>query len=290
MSSVNLRKNINVVIYSYKGKALKEVIDNLIDKSSGFNNLSFQVFDQFPLTRSEYFLNIPNFQYIHIFWDHIKSPCKYKSSSIKNSNHDYVLILSDNVLLTKNWDEELIKFVGNRHVVVSGTGIPEIHHDGIYYLKKEYLSSQSISQTDFINRDFIFAQVVTLKLIEYPDYLKYNGEEETLSIMLFTNDIPIYSFPSNFYETIGERFIESTYHTFSKDHNYNEFISLLKNGNNKYIHLKKSISEWLSRYNISSDYIKPLPFPNNDVEYDPQVSPFDKIDSRKFMTKVNYIS
>jgi hypothetical protein len=293
MSSIEIQKHIDVIIYSYKGKILKNTVDNIVKMSSGNNIIKIKIFDQFPLNRKDVFNEFSNLEYIHIFWDHIKSPCIYKFNAIKTSSSDYMLVVADNVELAKNWDINLINFVGNKHLIVSGNGKTKISHNGIYYLSKEVDFSDTYNLTNWIDRGFIFSQSITLRSIPYPTYVKYNGEEEIASATYFCNNIDIFSTPTNMYNKIGINSLENTYHTFSKDHNYNELIKLLKTGENKYINLNsmpRSMSEFLSFHSISSDYIKPLPFPNTDVEYDPTSMPFDKIDSKKFMTKVNYIS
>jgi hypothetical protein len=293
MSSIEIKKNINVIIYSYKGKLLKDVVKNTLNNSSSIHNISFQIFDQHPLNRKELFNDITDLQYMHIFWDHITSPCKYKSNSIKSSNFDYTLLISDSIMLTKNWDSVLVNYVGNKNIVVSGKGKTLIENKNIFYLNKKEIKSTGFEINNWIDRDFIFTQTSTLKNIEYPEYLKYNGEEEVLSMSYFCNGIDVYSADSSFYTKDLLNGIETTYHTFSEDHNYNEFINLLKNGFNKYITLtglSKTVEEFSNFHQISRDYLKPLPFLKDDVFYDPQVNVFDKIDSKKFMTKVNYIA
>jgi hypothetical protein len=293
MSSLDIRRNINVVIYSFKGKNLKETVQNLLENSSLIHNISLQIFDQSPLTRNEYFNQINNCQYIHIFWDHITSPCKYKSNSIKNSNFDYTLILSDSILLKKNWDAELVSFVGNKNIIVSGKNSINLLQETPYYLKQTQSQSEFFSLNNWIDRDLIFGQTTLLKMGQYPEYLKYNGEEEVLSMTFFCNGIDVYSTPNNFYNNIDINTIKTTYHTFSEDHNYNECVSLIKTGQNNYINLNglaRTPEEFCSIHNISRDTIKPLPFLKDDVHYDPHTSPFDKVDSKKFMTKVNYIA
>lgn len=293
MSSIEIKRNINVVIYSFKGKNLKETVQSLMDNSSSIHNISFQIYDQSPLTRREYFSQIKNCQYIHIFWDHITSPCKYKANVIKTSNHDYTLIISDSVLVKKNWDTDLVNFVGNKNIIVSGKNKVSFFQEVPYYLKQNYINTESFSINNWISRDLIFAQTSTLKLVQYPEYLKYNGEEEVLSMTFFCNGIDIYSCSDNFYSSIERNTIETTYHTFSEDHNYNECISLIKTGQNSYINLNnlnKTPEEFCSIHSISRDLLKPLPFLKDDVHYDPHTSQFDKIDSKKFMTKVNYIA
>jgi hypothetical protein len=103
----------------------------------------------------------------------------------------------------------------------------------------------------------------------------------------------MYSCPDNFYTKEGSDTIKDLYTTFSKYHNYNEMIDLLKNKKNKYDSIDEpmmpDVSMFLKLHKIDPESIHPLPFPMNDVEYDQDLSKFDDVDSKKFMTKINYI-
>ena len=303
----NLPNPINVIIYSYKNKDLKNVVVNLIEQSSKKNNIYVSVYDQSTLTKweqfglfdehseskwgyTEYF---KNFNYTHIFWDKIKGPCHYKNEHLKSSNFSYTLLLSDNVYLSKDWDEYLLQNLKGRHAIISGKNKTTLTNDGLFYLKKEIELTDKLNESLFVSRDLIFGHTETLKQIGYPWYMKYYGEEETLSILYFANSVKIYSCPDNFYKKDGSDTIEKLYTTFSKYHNYNEMINLFKNRKNKYEDIDKplmgDIPYFLKMHKVDLEKLHHLPFPLNDVEYDPDVSLFVDIDSKKFMTKINYI-
>lgn len=285
---------IKIVIYSYKGKLLKDIVQNTIDKSSKKNKLFFHIYDQYPLQRADFFNSLDRCHYEHIFWDHITSPCLHKKNGIDEYDFKFTMILGDNVFLNENWDEDLINLVKtNSNIIVSGKNITKLRHKNYFYLEKTGYVSENFTLNNYIDRNLIFGYSDTIKKVEYPSYLKYNGEEETLSLMYYCSGVDIYSAPNSLYKKEGDENIAKLYTTFSKDHNYNEFISLLKNGINKYVDIsqsKQKIDSFCEYHKISVDEINKIPFPDTDVEYNPNNMEFDSIDSKRFMSKVNYIS
>jgi hypothetical protein len=281
-----MTNDIVVSIYSYKGKNLKEVVDNLLKNSSGKRKIKVIVSDQHPLNRRELFSNNKDCMYFHIFWDFVSSPCKHKNNFIKNNLSKYSLILGDTVLLPENWDESLISFVEDKNIIVSGSGGVILSLENIFFLKKEKSYTDNFSITNYINRDFIFGLTSDLSEIKYPTYLKYHGEEEALSIKAFTKGIDIYSAPFGFYSKASEDNIDKIYVPFSLTHNYNEIISLLKNGENSFENINgmsRSVEEFNSFHNEIFKSLNNLPFHTNDVEYDPQALSFNKVDARRYL-------
>lgn len=286
-----MNSSIHVYIYSYKGKLLKDVVSNLIEKSSKNNEIFIQVDDQNPLYRKDIFDNFANTSYNHIFWDHIKSPCKYKVQGIHDSGCDYTLILSDNIFLQDNWDEKLIDSLDDNSVI-SGHGKTALSIKNLFYINKTSIETKDFSISQFVSRDLIFAKSDILKKYIHPEYIKYNGEEEYLSLLYFCNGLNIISCPSDFYEKRLPDTIESLYVPFSIDHNYNLIIDLLKDGKNKFTNfwgLTRSIKDLEEYHGINFNNLEYLPFENNDVEYDNVNVAFDNIDQRKFMTRTHSI-
>lgn len=305
--STELPNPILITIYSYKNKNLKNVISNLFDKSSKKNNVFVRIFDQSPLTKWDqfgfydkdaenkwkYYDNFQNINYTHIFWDKIKSPCYYKNEVLKQSNYSYTMFMSDNIMLSQDWDEFLIQNLKGKYSVITGKNKITLTNDGLFYLKKEEEFINDIQQTYFVNRDLLFGHTETLKKIGYPWYMKYYGEEEVLSILYFVNNIKMYACPDNFYNKDKVNTIEELYTTFSKYHNYNEMIDLFKKQKNKYEDIDKplmgDIPSFFRMHKINLDNLNHIPFLLNDVEYDPDQSLYTDVDSKKFMTKINYI-
>jgi len=293
MSKTDLPNPIDVVIYSYKGKMLKEVVENLLAKSSKKNAIYLHIFDQHTLTRQDYFDKVDNCGYQHILWDNILGPCFYKNQIIEESKFTYTLFISDNIFLKDNWDEELINALPNSRSIVSVKNKTKLVQDGIFYFKKEEEVVDQFTSNNFVGRDLIFGYTETLRSIGYPKYLKYYGEEEVLSLMYHANNIKIYCCPNDFYKKEGTDNVETLYTVFSKYHNYNQMIKLIKDEKNDHIDiglpLMSPLVDFYNIHGLSIENIQPIPFEMNDVLYNPTDSEFDGIDSKRFMTKINYI-
>lgn len=285
MSNVNIPKTINVFIYSYKGKKLKDVTDAIQNNASGYNSIDIKLYDQHGLLRRDTFG--PNIDYKHIFWDLQDSPCKYKNNFISSSTSDYTMFVSDRIILKRNWDTELIESVNNQNIIISGKGKTKLDYKNLFFLEKTEETTNEKTINNFIDRNLIFGSTRVFKNYPYPSYLKYLGEEEVYSAMLFCGGVDIVSMPSTFYEVVGESTLETLYSPFSIQHYYNQAVSLLKFGFNDFIDLRekpRSISDFSAFHSIGFDYLKPLPFPKDDVLYDPSTK-YDKLDQRRFMIK-----
>jgi len=283
--------DITVIIYSYKGKLLKETVDNLIKTSSKNISTDIIILDQHPLMRFEMFKDL-NVMYKHIFWDWIDSPCKYKKEVLNNINTKYTMILSDNIILSESWDQNFIDFVKDSKKIISGNHNLTLENDGLFYIKKNMSDISNYYLTQFVDRSLIFGNTDLLKSINYPNYIKYNGEEECLSIQFFTNGIDIYACPTQTYTQIGLPTIGNIYTPFSINHNYNEIIDLLILGKNKYVSLNnliRSIEDFNNLHNNIFNKIKKLPFQTNDVEYLPQNLNFNNVDARKYIATTRAI-
>ena len=133
-----MTSDIDVIIYSYKGKLLKDVIGSVFANSSGTRNIHLTLIDQNPIVRENLFTEFPNFTYRYIFWDSQKSPLIYKKYAISKSRAKYILILGDNILLNKNWDEELTGFINNKNIIISGNKKISISQESLFYLNDDY--------------------------------------------------------------------------------------------------------------------------------------------------------
>jgi hypothetical protein len=293
MSSLNIEKTIKVIIYSYKGKKLQSVIENLQKNSSGYNKIFYDIWDQYPLLRDTTIGKMQNVNYQHIFWDHVYGPSKYINISIESCKEEYVLILSDNIFLLENWDEVFLNTINGTNNILSGQGKTIIMQDDIFFIKTLNDHSSTATISNWIDKDFIFCKKSQISLIKYPKYLKYLGINETMSILAFCNNINIVSLPSDSFVKISDNTIGKLYTPFSIIHKYNEMLQLIKTGKNNYINLDglpRTLQDFTSFHSLSVDSLKYLPFIQDDVDYDPHEMKFDKLDSRKFMTRVHYIS
>jgi hypothetical protein len=287
-----MSKNIDVVIYSYKGKKLKEVVNNLKEMSSGENNIGIRIADQHPIDRSLTFKSLGVLGYSHLFWDSQKSPCSIKNQGIRNSDAEYILQMGDSIMVSKDWDKNLLKFYENKKIIISGNEKIHLKQDGLFYIKKEKTNIDNFTLTNYVDRNFLFTTKKIFNLMKYPEYLKYNGEEETISIDMFTAGFDIYSCPTDFFDVIEPPTIGNIYTPFSLNHNYNEVVELLNTGKNKFLFLgarKRSREDFEIFHGIDLKLIKKLPFEANDVAYDPDRLDFNKVDARRFVAKTKSI-
>lgn len=284
--------SIDVVIYSYKGKILKDIVSSLLSNASGNNNINVVIVDQHPINRAKMFIDVDRCFYNHVFWDWQNSPIKYKQDVIEGSTSEYMLLISDNILLDQNWDESLINFSRGKDVVISGNKKIKLSQKSIFYLEKNYSDSENFELNNFIDRSLVFFSRNLYKRFNYPSYLKYNGEEECLSLDIFTTGIDIYSCPTTTYSKIGESTLEELYVPFSINHNYNEAVELLHTGSNSFLSIGervRSLDDFSEFHQIDFLDIKKLPFQTNDVSYDPMMMNFNSVDARRFVARTKAI-
>ena len=278
---------IDAILYSYKNKNLKSVVDALLNNTN--NDIFVHVFDQHPLDRSSMF-NDARISYEHIFWDTIQSPCERKGNVVNISTADYILQLSDDSLVSKGWDQALITFVSGEQRIVSGNKKIALDSSDRFFLKADGPMSPSFELSGYVDRNFIFASTEIWNSITYPYYLKYNGEEEMMSLDFFRSGKNIYSAPNNLYSDLGLRTLDSLYVPFSKDHNYNRVVDALTTADpRERSQFQRSLSEFLEFHGIKQLDIKKLPYSTNDVEYNPYGLKFQDIDARKFISNTKAI-
>jgi hypothetical protein len=270
---------ISCVLFSYKNKNLKKVIDEIILNTK--NEIFIVVFDKHNLNRKNLFADSAyknKVEYRHLTWDDIDSPIDYKKQILYNSKTEYFLSISDDILVSKNWDEDLIEFLKTKDAVLSGSGKLTLVKKNLFFFTQLREKSLSFNKTNFIDKNFIFCKTDLLKEA-YPDNLKYFGEDEMISLNLFNKKIDIFSLPSTIYKDLMVRSIENSYTTFSLEHNYNLVIE----------EYKKAPEEFLISCGIDRDSLYPLPYGHNDVEYNPSQLSFQDLDARKFVMDIRGI-
>lgn len=277
--------SIEAIIYSYKGKHLKDVIDNLIKNTD--NKIFITVIDQSPLIKDYVFEDKKNIRYRHIVWDSHESPCDFKLNAIQSSASDYIVLISDNVMVKKSWDTELIDFLNDKKAIVSGKGKNSFNIKDSFSFEIVSEDSMSAEISNVFTRDFAFGKAETLKQFEYPRCLKYHGENETVSLLLYCSGVDIYSSSSDLYSLIAESNIENIYTPFSLVHNYNEFIRLIKHGRSNFIniqnHDKRTIKDFIDFHGIEIDKIYELPFEKNDPNYNHDQLAFQAVQGERFV-------
>lgn len=284
--------SVDIIIYSYKGKHLKDVLNSIFTNISKESKVNVFLLDQNPLDRKNNLQNQFNIEYSHISWDSIVSPCFYKSTFINNAKSDYTMILGDTCFLNKDWDIQFINFIKNNNIILSDNRKTKLYQKNNFYIAKEQKEISNFELNNFISRNFIFAKTENIKKIIYPNYLKYNGEEEVLSLQFFAEGIDIYSVPTNIVHYSDDQPINHVYTPFSLNHNYNEALQLLKFGHNRYINLKnksRNILDFKKYHNFDFNNIDFLPFFTDDVAYDPDQLNFNQVDARKFVARTKAI-
>ena len=289
MDTTNI-KDIFVYVYSYKEPDLLTFIDKIIERSSKNNRLHIYVSDQNNLTRLKQFSNHKNIFYEVIWWDELVSPLHYLKKCLEqnsNKNYDYALLLKQHVELPQDWDSELINMLPNNSVL-SGSGSYNLSIEKNFYIKKESIPTDTITQTSYIDRNFIFGTFDSINSMEIPTKLKYYGEEEYLSMSLLNNNIQIYSLPSNYYNVMSKPIANRGYIPFSLNHNYNDVLNLLINNKSlKLVYLDPK--KFLSATGIEAEKLYLLPFDFNDIEYD-RHSALDTVGGRRYIEKLNAVS
>lgn len=284
--------SIDIFIYSYKGKILRDVITTLKENSSKTNKINIGIVDQHPLDRKQLFKNELGCGYTHVFWDHQTTPMIHKNNAIRSSTSNYLMMLSDNVLLEKDWDIKLIQYFNEKQAFLSGNHSIELAAKNLFYIETKKDSVDNLVKTNFIDRSLVFASTELFRKTLYPTYLKYNGENEHMSLDLFTQGIDIFSVPTNTYTEVGLTALEEHYVPFSINHNYNEVVDLMHNGKNSYTDMSnriRSVEDFSKFHNFDFLSINKLPFYTNDVSYSPENLNFNKVDARKFVARTKAI-
>ena len=268
-----MTSTIGICIYSYQNKKLLDLIEEIKEKSSKKNMLYFYVIDQNNLDRTRGFAEPESYHstsYNYVKWDSIKSPIEYKQQALNILNKKYYMQVEDDLSLIQNWDEYAIDFISkNKHSILTGNSTVSLKNKNWFQLSATRTPSKEFNEIKYIDRNFLFGLTEDFKKIEYPKYLKYNGEEESISIDMINNGIKMYNFPDE-YLSIHRYDLEKEYTPFSLSHNYNKFVELYKDEIKKHFGLD----------------IEQLPFEDNDVAYDPAQSQTDKIGGLRYINKV----
>lgn len=278
---------IDAVLYSYKNKNLKLVVDSLLGNTK--SDIYVKVFDQNPIDRTAMFQD-PRVDYTHIVWDKIYSPSEKKGDAIDKSNADYILELSDDCLLSDGWDTIAIDIVQSKNCVVSGNSFRKLFRDGPFFFSTVETESETSKLVNYINKDFIFTKNKIWKSVQYPYFLKYHGEAEMLSLNFFKAGYDIYSAPAQAYTNLGLKTIDRLYVPYSKDHNYNIFVDRISSPfAEQGSRTPRTNEDFFDFHGIEDFKIKKLPYPTNDVEYDQYGLRFQDVDARKFISKTKSI-
>ena len=269
-----MKETIGIFIHSYKNKNLKSIVDNIIEKSSGNLTLRFFIYDQSNISKEKDFYNNHNTEYNHVRWDdHVGVP-HYRYKFLK-TNYDYFLEVSEHIDLIDNWDIILTNFLKSKNnLIVSGKGKTNLSINNFLINKNEELSN-NFYLNNWIDMNFIFLDKKYIKFFSILNNLKYYGQDILLSVELMTNNIDIYSCPSNFYLTSKVNNLEDSFCSYDLYHNYNKSINYLKKNKNKLNNFEKY-------KNVDILDINYLPFDNIGVSYKNTTSNLDSGTNRYF--------
>lgn len=297
--------SINVVMYSYKSKDAINTIENLLKTWSGKVFLFIHWHDQNGMDRSKLLEDLVNSYdncngaYVTVHWDNIDGAVLYKDLRLKATfGGRYHLTINPGTVLEQDWDLKLINFVRGKYIIVSGDKNVSISQDSPFFIKKNLSDITEFTKTNFIDRNFIFGNVIMMKnsflgQYNFPGWLKYYGEEETLSFQYYKDGIDIYAAPDsivkiNRYSTLDDF---NYYVPFSKYHGYNEMIKLFKEGKNSaidFISFEK-LKEFNSIHNFDFSSLCYLPFDGNDVKYRINDSKYDKMNGSRFIKQIRKV-
>lgn len=268
---------IDVIVYSYKNKNLKLVVDNILKTSENISHV--HVYDQHPLDRAAHFSHSTKIRYHHIFWDLLHSPCKWKKREIHEATGDFVAIVGDDILLEPGWDLEAIKIINESQnpTIISGFGEMSFVNKDIFALEINSVPKNHPVLNKVISRNFIFGKTWVIKSLKYPDTVKYYGEQELISFRAFEQGIEVWSLPFYFATNLEEKTLETKYKTFSLEHGYNDAINSIT-------------TDFWKHLGFSECPVTNLPYHHNDVVYDPNRLKFNDLDSTKFFSNVKSIS
>lgn len=271
--------SIKVFIYSYKNKNLLEQLQDLINKQSNTIDITYYIYDQNNVNRDFIFNSIKsNIVYNHIRWDDIRSITYYRNMAILNySNTKYYLEINPNISLMNDWD---IFFTSNidEKKIISGFGIPNLSIDR-FYVDVKRKESLSIEEVNYIDTDLIFCSLIDAMTLIKLKKLKEFGQNLFASILFLNKNYKIYSLPTNIcYKQIQENL--NTYKAFSKNHGYNEMLSIIKKENNE---------KFESFHNLLIKDIQEIPYQINDVVYNDYNISLENMSMPRFLSGYNKV-
>jgi len=271
--------SIKVFIYSYKNKNLLENLQDIINKQSNSNDISYYIYDQNNINRDFLFKKVnANVIYNHIKWDDTKSVTYYRNMALLHySNSKYYLEINPNVSLMNEWDVYLLSNIEKKKVI-SGFGVPKLSINKSYVLVDRHYSD-SIKETNYIDMDLLFCSQIDAMILIKLKNLKEIGQDLFASLLFVNKGYSIYSLSSDFYnKTIQEN--ENTYKAFSINHGYNKMLSIIKKENNEQFELF---------HGIFIKDIAEMPYQIDDVGYINYESSLEQMDAPRFLKGYNSI-
>jgi hypothetical protein len=297
--------SINVVMYSYKSKDAIETLRDLMNKRSMEVFVFVHWHDQNGLDRSKLLEDLINSQdacngdYFPIHWDNNEGAVSYRDNRLKVTfGGKYHMTITPGTTLEKNWDLNLINAVKDKRIVISGNKRIKLDNSKKFFVNKTFEPISDYTVTNYIDKNFIFGNVVMMKSSSlgdylFPGWLKYYGDEEILSLQYFKDNIEIVAAPETVLNTSNYSTLEdfNYYVPFSKYHNYNEALRIFKEGHNHIVGAidKEIIENFSKAINFDFSSLSYLPFPHNDVTYSVSTTSYDRLGGRRFIKPVNKV-
>lgn len=281
-------KSISVLIYSYQNKNLPAFVQDVVEKfdPNGYK-LSVFIIDQNNVDRGKKFeieKQNTSISYKYVNWDYVRSPIDYKSEYIKETLSDFFMQLGDEVILNQDWNTYLINLLNAmpEKTVFSGNHDISIKQKNNFFLIDEKSSSDQLNQTQWIDRDFIFCKTADIRTIGYPEGFKYYGEVELMSMDATIKGYKILALPTQTFDNRTRPLTDFQYVSYSLTHNYNNFIRFINENSDK-------IGVYWD-YGVDLKGLLPLPFENNDVEYNQKKGKFDYIGGTRYIDTTKVIN
>lgn len=274
-------KSIGIFVYSFQNKDLIDNLTDIVNKSSGINDLSFYVIDQNNVERSRLFditSKHVKIIYKHTKWDLIKSPIAHKFDGSRILACDYFMQCGDGIKMSQDWDISLVNKMESvrykNQTFISGNHHLKFKNKNLFMIEKIKSDSDDYHEVDMIDRDFIFCLTSDIKNLGYPTDLKYYGEEEQMSITLKQKNYNLICAPTKLFNNETVPLESHGYIPFSLTHNYNNFI-------------KNNEKNIMGHFGVK---VIPLPFEDDDVLYTIDQSETDKIGGERYLNKTRIIN
>lgn len=278
-------KKIVVFLYAYKNKALRDSVDSLLNNHSGSTELAIYVYDKNNLKRSELFNDV---NYEHIMWDSIETKFDCRAKVLDKEEGDYFFAIDGSKQFCKNWDLKFIKSLDEKEIL-SGTNKINFNNEKYkFFVDYDKTPINQKDLTNWIDRSFIFTHFKLFKDLPLLLELKFRGEEEVLSLYCHVNDIKISAVPSDYLVEIDKNIFEYDYIPFSINHNYNYVIDLFKNKSNIFFKDEVDVINFEKKLGYDFSKLSYHPFPENDIEYNPNTS-LDTLEGERFFGGIKSI-
>ena len=223
MDSIKLK--IFLCSYAYRDKRIIDTIIDAIDLADNANQIGISIAIQ---DSYQHEINLSKDIYkknIHYYpWQNRMGFAIHRNSIIQSIDNDaYILFINPGTKFIKSWDTKLKKIINNQVISLK---------ENIFSFNGTFIKKEDLDK------------------IYYPTYLKLLGEEEDISIKLYSENISIVSGIETIIEPGKNKSWD--YIPFSENHMYNETVKLYKNGKNNFCSINNSFIDYSTKYPIKT--------------------------------------